>query len=170
MNIYDIIKNRNSVRSYLDKGIDDNLLKKIFDTARFAPSASNRQEWRFVVVKSMEKRKKLCEAARGQKFVKEAPVVVACCAKTDNHKMSCGQLCYPIDLSIIIDHITLLAVEEGLGTCWVGAFFEDQVKDILDIPSDIRVVELLTIGYPKDDSFKVKNRLGLSDIVKYEKW
>ena len=84
--------------------------------------------------------------------------------------MTCGQLCYPIDVAIAIDHMTLIAVEEGLGTCWIGAFFEDKVKSMLNIPDDIRVVELLTLGYPKDDSIKEKSRLALERIVKWETW
>ena len=84
--------------------------------------------------------------------------------------MSCGQLCYPIDVAIAIDHLTLCAVAEGLGTCWIGAFDEAQVKDILAIPKAIRVIELLPIGYPEDPSPGEKKRLPLSEIVKYERW
>jgi nitroreductase len=73
-------------------------------------------------------------------------------------------------VAIAIDHMTLAAVEEDLGTCWIGAFFENKVKDILNIPDDIRVVELLTLGYPADDSAKEKSRLPLERIVKWEKW
>jgi nitroreductase len=83
--------------------------------------------------------------------------------------MSCGQLCYPIDVAISVDHMALKAVEEGLGTCWVGAFYEDEVKKILGIPDDIRVVELLTLGYPVDVP-PPRRRLNLTDIVRYEKW
>jgi nitroreductase len=84
--------------------------------------------------------------------------------------MTCGQLCYPIDVAIAIDHMTLVAVELGLGTCWVGAFYEEQAKKILNIPEEIRVVELLALGYPKDDNVIDKERLPLKDIVFKEKW
>jgi nitroreductase len=115
-------------------------------------------------------RKQLSEAAMGQKFVGEAPVVLACCAETDGHVMACGQLCYSIDVAIAIDHITLCASADGLGTCWIGAFDEDKVKGILGIPPQIRVVGLLPIGYPKDPSRVEKNRLPLKDIIKHERW
>ncbi|MFX1466657.1 MAG: nitroreductase family protein [Promethearchaeota archaeon] len=172
MDVYEAIRKRKSVRRYKDKEVEQEKLTRILEAARLAPSASNKQEWRFVVVKDKEKRRKLSEAARGQKFVAEAPVVIACCAETDYHEMTCSQLCYPIDVAIAIDHITLAAVEEDLGTCWIGAFYEDKAKEILDIPDRIRVVELLTLGYPVDDSIKDKDklRLPIETIVKWEKW
>lgn len=84
--------------------------------------------------------------------------------------MKCGQPCYPIDVAIALDHITLAAVELGLGTCWIGAFDEERVKEILGIPDEIRVVELMPIGYPSDPSKKDKRRLPLDKIIKYEHW
>ncbi|MFH1678544.1 MAG: nitroreductase family protein [Candidatus Omnitrophota bacterium] len=170
MDVMEAIKRRYSVRGYLDKPVEEDKLKNILEAARLAPSASNRQEWRFIVVRDKEFRQRLMKAARGQAFVGEAPVVIACCAKTDNHVMTCGQLCYPIDLAIAIEHMALKATEEGIGTCWVGAFFEDQVKDILSIPGDIRVVELLSLGYPAEPGFKQKDRLPIKEIVMQERW
>jgi len=169
MDVFDAIKKRRSVRGYLDREVEQEKLDVILEAAQLAPSASNRQEWRFVVVKDSETRKKLRQAAKGKQFVEEAPVILACCAKTDNHIMTCGQLCYPIDVAIAIDHMTLVAVELGLGTCWVGAFYEDQVKEILNIPKDIRVVELLTIGYAKDVP-SLRKRLKLEEIACYDDW
>lgn len=170
MDVMEAIRRRCSVRSYLDRPVEEGKLNNILEAARLAPSASNRQEWRFVVVQDKEARQRIMKAAKNQSFVAEAPVVIACCAETDNHVMSCGQLCYPIDVAIAIEHMALQAVEEGLGTCCIGAFYEDQVKEILSIPRDIRVVELLTLGYPARPCRAHKNRLALSEIVMYEKW
>jgi len=170
MDIMEIIKRRCSVRSYQEKPVEEEKLKGILEAARLAPSANNRQEWRFIVVQDKKKRESLMKAAKNQVFVGEAPVIIACCAETDNHLMTCGQLCYPIDVAIAIEHMVLKATEEGLGTCWIGAFYEEQVKDILDIPEDIRVVELLTLGYPAKPCPEHKNRLPLEKIVMYEKW
>ena len=170
MEVYEAITARKSVRLFKDKDVPEDIILKLLEAARLAPSASNRQEWRLVIVRDAAIRKKLALAAKGQKFVGQAPVVLVCCAETDGHVMTCGQLCYPIDLAITIDHITLCAVAEGLGTCWIGAFDEDQVKDILGIPSQVRVVELLPIGYPQDPAVMKKSRLAIEDIVKYEKW
>ena len=169
MDIYDAIQQRYSVRAYLPKAVEKEKLLRILEAARLAPSASNRQEWRFIVVTDAEKRRQLIAAAHNQKFVGAAPVVIACCAETDNHVMSCGQLCYPIDVAIAVDHLTLAAAAEGLGSCWIGAFDEQQVKEILNIPKAIRVVELLPLGYPAG-SPKPKSRLALDQLVHYESW
>lgn len=170
MNVMDAVKLRKSVRAFLDKPVEEEKLNAVLEAGRLAPSASNRQEWRFVIVSDPVTRKKLGEAAGGQAFVEEAPVVIVACAQTDGHVMRCGQLSYPIDVAIALDHITLAAVEQGLGTCWIGLFDEQKVKDILGIPEQIRVVELMPLGYPADPSVKFKKRLPLSEIVKYERW
>jgi nitroreductase len=142
----------------------------LLEAARLAPSAGNRQEWRFVVVRDGGARKRLSLASSVQSFVAEAPVILACCAETDGHVMTCGQPCYPIDVAIAVDHVMLCAAAEGLGSCWIGAFREDQVKKILQIPPHIRVVALLLLGYPRDPSPVSKRRLPLADIVRYEHW
>ena len=170
MNVIDAIKTRKSVRRYLDKPVEDNKLNTVLEAGRLAPSASNRQEWRFVVVRDPETRKGLAEAAGGQGFVGEAPVLIAACAETDGHVMRCGQLSYPIDVAIALDHMTLGAVELGLGTCWIGLFDEKKVKEILGIPEEIRVVQLMPLGYPADPSPARKSRLQLDTIVKYDHW
>jgi nitroreductase len=170
MDVMQAIKERYSVRSYKEQPVEEEKLKIILEAARLAPSAKNLQEWRFVVVRNKATRFCLMKAAKNQAFVGEAPVVIACCAVTDNDKMTCGQLCYPIDVAIAIEHMVLKAVEEGLGTCWIGAFYEDQVKDILGIPQQVRVVELLALGYPVGPPPKRKDRVSKDEIVMYEKW
>ncbi len=163
------INNRYSVRSYQPRPVEKEKLLAVLEAARLAPSAKNVQERRLVVVQDEAIRRKLMVAANNQAFVGEAPVVIACCATNTDYVMRCGQASYPIDLAIAIDHMTLQAVEEGLGTCWVGSFYEDQVKSVLGIPKEVRVVELLVLGYPKDNQ-KLKNRLPLSKIACFDKW
>lgn len=169
MDVFEAIKKRFSVRKYADQAVEEEKLLEILDAARLAPSASNRQEWRFVVVTNSDTRTQLSQAAKCQPFVAEAPVVIACLADTDQHRMACGQLSYPIDVSIAIDHMTLAATALGLGSCWIGAFDAAQVRKILSIPENIEVVELLTLGYPTTEP-TAKRRLGLEKIVRYEKW
>jgi len=170
MDVYEAITSRKSVRAFKSKDVPENIISRLLEAARLAPSASNRQEWRFIVVRDPETRAQLSKAALDQKFISKAPVVLVCCAETDGHLMACGQMCYPIDVAIAIDHLTLCATADGLGTCWIGAFKEDEVKEILGIPPEIRVVELLPVGYPQDPSRVKKSRLPLKKIVKYEKW
>ena len=88
MDVYEAIQVRKSVREFEKKDIPEDTLMRLLGAARLAPSASNRQEWRFVVVRDDETRRKLAAAARNQRFVGEAPVVLVCCAETDEHKMA----------------------------------------------------------------------------------
>lgn len=170
MDIYEAIALRKSVREFTAKDIPEAMLTRLLESARLAPSASNRQEWRFVVVRDQDTREKIAQASFGQTHVAQAPVVLACCADTDEHLMTCGQQSYPIDVAIAVTHITLCAAAEGLGTCWIGAFYEDQIKEILNIPQGIRVVTILPIGYPRDPSQVVKTRLPMEKIIKRELW
>lgn len=170
MDVFEAIRTRKSVRSYKDQPVEMDKINKVLEAARLAPSASNRQEWRFVVVTNPEVRKALCAAASNQVFVAQAPVVLACCAETDGHVMACGQECYPVDVAIAVDHITLAAVALGLGTCWIGAFKEADAKKALGVPDKVRVVGLLPLGYPKDPAPANKSRKAITEIVHWEKW
>ncbi len=168
-NVMDAIKTRKSVRAFLNKPVEDEKLKTILEAGRLAPSASNRQEWRFVIVSDPVKKRKLINTA-SVAFVNKAPIVIVACAETDGHVMMGGQPSYPIDVAIALDHMTLAAVELGLGTCWIGMFDEKKVKDILEIPQKIRVIALLPLGYPANPSAIEKKRLALNKIVKYDHW
>lgn len=170
MNVTEAIKKRKSVRKYLDKPIENKKLMSVLEAGRLAPSARNRQEWRFVIVRDSGIRRKLVEAANNQPFVGEAPIVIVACAENYNILMPCGQPSYSIDVALSLDHISLAAVELGLGSCWIGDFNEIKVKEILDIPDKIRVVALMPLGYPSDPSVVRKERLPLDGIVKYDKW
>ena len=123
-----------------------------------------------MVIRDPDIRRKVSVAAFEQVHVAQAPVILACCADTDEHIMPCGQQSYPIDVAIATTHITLCAAAEGLGTCWIGAFDERRVKEILDIPQTIRVVVLMPIGFPRDPEPVEKTRLPLGTIVRYDQW
>ena len=169
MDFFDVVNGRYSTRAYEDKPVEEEKLHKILDAARLAPSASNRQEWRFIVVRDAEKRRKLADIAHKQAFVGQAPVVLAACAVTDNHLMACGQLCYPIDLAIALEHVALAATALGLGTCWIGAFDEAAAKKLLGVPADVRIVQLMPLGYPSDKP-RPKTRMRLDEIVMDDGW
>lgn len=169
MDVSTAIANRRSVRAYKDSEVEDEKLRKVLDAARLAPSASNRQEWKFIVVRDRETRKKLAKAALGQSFVAQAPVVIVACGTETQRVMTCGQSTYTVDVSIACTHMILQAFELGLGTCWLGAFHEGEVKDILKIPGHIRVVTMIPLGYP-DQPPQMKSRKGLDEIVCYEQY
>jgi nitroreductase len=169
MDVHNAIRSRRSIRAYESREVEDDKLERVLESGRLSPSAGNRQERRFVVIKDAGTRKALSEAAKDQVFVARAPVVIAACSVESEYVMSCGQLAYPIDTAIAVDHMTLQAVEEGLGTCWIGAFDEKKVKKILSIPDNVRVVALLPLGYPRDVPHPTA-RKSPGEIVMLEKW
>jgi nitroreductase len=148
MDFHDVVRRRRSIRSFLPREVSDEKLRRIIETGLAAPSAKNKQPWRFVVIRDAETRKALAKAAKNQHFVAEAPVIIAACAVDTDYVMTCGQPAYTVDVSIALDHMTMAAVVEGLGTCWIGAFHEDKAKEILGVPEQARVVALLPVGYP----------------------
>jgi len=113
MDVHTAIKTRRSVRAYKPDPVPEESLKRILEAARLAPSAANRQQWKFVVVRDPERRKQLSRAAHNQGFVGEAPVVITAVALDPERVMSCEVPAYAVDLAIAVDHITLAAVEEG---------------------------------------------------------
>ncbi|PWB49307.1 MAG: nitroreductase [Candidatus Methanoperedenaceae archaeon] len=169
MDVYKAIISRRSIRAYESRDVEEDKLERILESGRLSPSAGNRQERRFIVIRDAGTRKALSDAAKGQVFVAQAPVVIAACSVESEYVMSCGQLAYPIDTAIAVDHMTLQAVEEGLGTCWIGAFDEKRVKEILNIPDSVRVVALLPLGYPVAIP-KPTARKSPGEIVMREKW
>ncbi len=169
MDVRNAIKNRFSVRSYLNKPVEDEKLALVLDAARLAPSARNKQSWKFIVIKDKIIRQKLIDAAAGQQFVAEAPVVIAAVSTEPSYVMRCGIPAYSVDLAIAVDHMTLQAVELGLGTCWIGAFYQDKVKEILQIPDEYKVVALLPLGYPARSPAE-KLRKSKNEVVIYEKF
>ncbi len=169
MEVRKAIQIRRSIRSYQSLEVEEEKLLRVLDAGRLSPSAGNRQERRFVVVSDARKRKVLSEAANNQHFVAQAPLVIAACSVETEYVMKCGQLAYPIDTAIAVDHMTLQAVEEGLGTCWIGAFDEKKAKEILNIPDKVRIVQLLTLGYPSAEHSPT-SRKSLDEIVMWEKW
>ncbi len=175
MKVMEAIAERRSIRSFSGQPVEEEKLLRVLEAGRLAPSARNMQDWKFVVVKDPGLRRRLAEAARNQEFVGQAPVVIVACGTSD-YVMTCGQLTYPIDVAIAVDHMTLAAVEEDLGTCWIGAFYEDKVKEILGVPEDVRVVALLPLGYPAETAKNAKDmpmhkpRKPLDEIVVYDGW
>jgi nitroreductase len=168
MDLYQAIKKRYSCRSYNSKPIEQEKLEKILEAARQAPSAKNLQDWRFVIVTDEQKRKQLAITANKQMFIATAPAIIVGCSNCDQ-TMRCSQKISSIDVAIAMEHIALAATAEGLATCWIGSFYPEKVRKILDIPEKIEVVELMPIGYPADKETHRPREL-IDNIVCYEKW
>lgn len=169
MDVLSAIQGRRSIRQYSARAIEDEKINKVLEAARLAPSASNSQLWKFIVVKNDETRLKIAEAAGRQMFVRQAPVIIVACGLDPERVMFCGQPRYTVDLSIAVSYMILEAYEQGLGTCWLGYFDEEKVKEILGIPGNIRVVTMIPLGYPVEFPPK-RPRKNLEEIVCYEKY
>ncbi|MCL4425605.1 MAG: nitroreductase family protein [Firmicutes bacterium] len=153
MEISTAIQERRSIRSYENRPIPEEDLQAILKAAILAPSAGNRQPWFFYVVKDREVRAKLGEAALGQNFILEAPVAIVVCAdfarSAERYKERGTNLYCLQDTAAAIQNMLLTAQGRGLGTCWVGAFNEARVADLLSVPTDrMRPVAIIPIGYP----------------------
>ena len=168
MDVYEAIENRYSVRSYESRPIEEEKLQRVLNAGRLAPSARNRQEWKFVVARDEKIRQQLAKAA-GQPFLAQAPVIVAVVSTEPTHVMLCGVESAPVDCAIAIDHLTLAAVAEGLGTCWIGHFDQDSCCTILNVPAPARIIELLPMGYPAD-SASGKSRKPIEEVVAYDRF
>lgn len=164
MDVLSALEGRRSIRRYLDKPVEDEKLNKVLDAARLSPSATNSQNWKFVVVKDSQTRFRLTEAAYRNKFLGEAPIIIVACGTDSESIMSCGQYRYTVDLSIATSYMILEAYEQGLGTCWLGSFDENKVKEILGIPEKVRVVSMFPLGYPAESPAQ-RPRKPLEEIV-----
>ncbi|HHT17785.1 MAG TPA: nitroreductase [Papillibacter sp.] len=149
MTVQEAILARRSIRKYSDRPIEPEKLVTVLEAARLAPSATNGQNWRFIVVQDKEKLAELVQAADNQKFVGEAPAAIIACA-TSRRVMSCGQPTDTVDCSIAMSFILLQAQELGLGTCWLGRFNADLVKQICEIPEEVSVIAMTPLGYPAE--------------------
>jgi nitroreductase len=147
MNVIEAIQTRRSIRKYKDEPVPDEDLKDILEAARIAPSAGNKQPWRFVVVRDSSKRKKLGEIARGQTWISNANVIIAALSM-DPKDPSVYERWVERDVMTAVEHMVLSAWELGYGTCWIGAFTEEEVKELLDVPDEMKVICLLPIGVP----------------------
>ena len=169
MDVFTAISQRSSVRAYKATDVEEDKLKKVLEAARLSPSASNRQDWKFIVVRNKETRRKLAKAAFGQSFIGEAPVVIVACGTDSKAILACGQPMHTVDVSIACAYMILQAYELGLGTCWIGAFNEDETKKILNIPEHVRVVAMTPLGYP-NQPLSQKSRKSLDQIICFEKY
>jgi len=150
MDLHEAIRTRRSVRSYAPQAIPPEVMDRLHQALRAAPSACNFQPWHFVFVADAELRGKVARACNDQYWMADAPVIaVACGLPQQAYKHMAGHTnSVEIDVAIALDHLALAAVEEGLGTCWIGAFDDSRIRQLLGIPQAAKVVALTPLGYP----------------------
>jgi nitroreductase len=168
MTVMEAIRKRYSCRAYQDRPVEQEKLDQLLEAARLAPSAKNTQDWRFVIVADEDTKRQVADTTnRPAVFGKVGAIIVAC--SNSDEVMRCGQAIGPIDVAIALEHIALQAAELGLGTCWIGSFSADKVRQILGIPEDVAIIELMAVGYPADEPKKTQ-REPMERIVCYDKW
>ena len=171
MDVFEASRRRSIVRSFTDIDVSDEDVKKLIDAARRAPSAGNIQPWEFIVVRSSEVKRRLAAAALYQSFIEEAPVVIVICADQRGSSRgygSRGANLYCIqDTAAATENMLLAACALGLGACWVGAFYEEDVKSILKVPEGIRPVAIVPVGYPAEKP-RPRYRRPLKEIIHRE--
>ncbi|MEM3051664.1 MAG: nitroreductase family protein [Candidatus Bathyarchaeia archaeon] len=170
MELLEAIRGRRSIRAFKPQDLPDEVVEQLIDAARHAPSAGNLQPWEFILVRTPEQKRRLAEAAR-QAFVEEAPVVIVVCA--DEARASAGygtrgKTLYCLqDTAAATQNLLLTAYALGLGTCWVGAFNEEDARKALKLPSGIRPVAMIPVGYPTKTPAQ-RSRRPLSQIIHHE--
>jgi len=150
MEVFEAIRTRRSVRSYSDRPIPPDVLDRMRMALRYAPSAGNNQPWHFIFVADPGLRREVAKAANGQLWMADAPLTIVGCGlpRQAYDRVGGQRSSVDIDVAIALDHLTLAAVAEGLGTCWIAAFSEEKVKRLLEIPAEVRVVAMTPLGYP----------------------
>lgn len=169
MSVLKAIKDRRSIREYKEDPIPEDALLRILEAARLAPSGKNLQPWKFIVVKDKGLRQRLAQASAEQFFIAKAPVIVVACGFPDDcyERMGRYMRSWSVDVAIALEHLILQAQEEGFGTCWIGSFEEKDVKSILNIPEEVKVLALTPLGYPAETS-PYRGRKRLDEIISYD--
>ena len=171
LDVFEAIKKRRSVRAYAGERVSEEDVERLIEAARWAPSAGNGQPWEFVVVKDVETKRKLSEAALNQTFIEKAPVVIVVCADLNRSSRgygSRGEHLYSLqDTAAATENILLAAQELGLATCWVGAFRENEVAKAVKAPRNLRPVAVVPVGYPAERPVAPLKR-SVNEIVHYE--
>ena len=147
MTVMEAIQARWSVRSYQNRPVEPEKLEQILEAGRLAPTASNEQKWKHICVTDPELIQQMVSACKNVSWVGTAPAILVTCAQ-GSRTMICGQSARTVDCTIGMAYMTLEAVEQGLGFCWLGWFYPEKVRQVLNIPEEYMVVAVATIGYP----------------------
>lgn len=169
MDFTKLIQQRYSVRAYRSDPVPDEVLQKVLEAARLAPTAANRQAFGLIVVHTAGRRDGL-KRVYGRDWLADAPIVIAACGiPAANWVRRDGRNYVDVDVAIVMDHLILAAANEGLGTCWIGAFDPDAAREVFGLPEGVEPIALTPLGYPADE-WRPKNRKDLAELVHHERW
>jgi nitroreductase len=169
MDFSELIRERYSVRAYQPDPVEDEKLERVLEAARLAPTAANRQPFQILVIHTQGREEELHTIYNKAWFVEPPLLICACGLPERGWTRRDGKSYVDVDVAIMMDHLILAAANEGLGTCWVGAFDPDAARDVLDLPDDVEPIAFTPLGYPADE-LGSKKRKPLDDLLRYERW
>jgi nitroreductase len=161
------IKERRSVRKYIDKKIPEKILKEIIDCARLAPTGNNRQAWSFLVITDAEIKSKIASYARYGRFIKEAGACIAVFVSQDKATSPMQ------DAAAATENIMIAAKSHDLGTCWVNSYQKEhskKIKELVNCPQEMELMTLMSIGYYEDDAVNMPAKKSLSEVMVWDKF
>ena len=170
MDFSELIRRRYSVRSYESRDIDEGALNRVLEAFVLAPTAANRQAFGLIVIHTAGRQEELARIYDRDWFSSQPPLVVCACALPGAAWVRRDGKSYAdVDVAIAMDHLILAATEEGLGTCWIGAFDAVVAREVLRLPDGVDPVAFTPLGYPAD-SPRPKVRKSLDQLVHRERW
>ena len=169
MEFLELAKKRHSVRAYKPDPIEDEKLQQILEASRLAPTACNLQPFNLIVIHTKGREVELRRIYPSSWFTQAPIVICACGSPSESWRRRDGKNYCEVDVTIAMDHLILAAADLGLGTCWIGAFDPDAVREILGLPEHMEPIALTPIGYPAEQP-GYKHRKSLNEIVRYEHW
>ncbi len=171
MEVFEAIHGRRSIRKFKPDPVPPEFLYRVLDAARWSPSAGNLQSWEFVIVRDDNVKEELAQAAVGQSFIQQAPTIIVVCSDTQRSSMKYGErgkVLYSLqEASAATQTLMLAAHALGLGTCWVGAFFEEKVAETLKLPAGVVPVAIVPLGYPAMKP-RPPHRADLTDLIHFD--
>jgi len=167
MDFIELAKKRYSVRAYKSTPIEYHKLQVVLDAARLAPTAANRQPFQIIIIQTQDRQEELLRIYNKPWFV-EAPLIICiCCIPSESWTRKDGKSYCDIDAAIVMDHLILAATDQGLGTCWVGAFEPEEARKVLQLADAVEPIAFTPLGYPNDQPGDLVRKT-IEELLRYD--